>query len=67
MKLTKQGVPDLSTPSKNERKTKQSDTCFHQMTHDRECAGCWAVQFGGYDRSSHWYICTKCSHTESRD
>lgn len=63
MRLTKQGVRDLNDPPKNKRAVPQSATCMHEFEHDRECTGCWAEQFGGFDRASHHYKCRKCPQT----
>jgi hypothetical protein len=57
-KVTRQGVRDLNGPTLNNRKLK--DPCFHEFEHDRECSGCWAEQFGGYDKAPHTYICRRC-------
>lgn len=63
--FTKQGVRNLNDPPKNNRKVKQTQGCFHDYQHDRECTGCWAENFGGYERASHTETCTKCGNNQS--
>jgi len=61
--LTKQGVRNLNDPQRNSRKVTKVETCFHEWEHERECVGCWAEQFGGYEHADHHEVCRRCGDT----
>lgn len=58
MKLTKQGVRDLSGPQPNGRKRKDTDTCFHVWRPDPSCP-CRELTYDDF-RGACWEICQKC-------